>query len=138
MQAQLFGQAVVHAAVRGVQIRVHTDGGNVIFDEHRQKTAEPRIGPKRLHLALMPAHVHHRMVGYDELCPAVDSLLHHALGDIQRDHNALDLLLRVADEVADIVPVHRALARRPGKKALLDLTYRCHAPTLLFFFRALR
>ena len=43
----------------------------------------------------------------------------------------------VTDEMADVVPIHRALARRPGKQALLDLTYRCHAPTLLFFSRSL-
>ena len=132
------GKAVVHAAVRSVQIRVHTDGGNVVFDEHRQKSAEARVAAQGLHLALVPAHVHHRMVRHDELCAEVDGLSRHALGDIERDEHARDLPLRVADEVTDVVPIHRALARRPGKKALLDLMYRCHVPTLLFFSRSLR
>ena len=75
---------------------------------------------------------------HDQLCAAADRLLYYTLGDIERDYDALDLLLRITDEVADVVPVHRALSRRPGKQALLDLTYRCHVPTPLFFLRSLR
>ena len=110
---------------------MHADSGNVVFHKRRQKAAKARIAAQGLHFALVPANVHHRVVRHDEVCAEVNGLLHHALGNIKCDKNALDLPLGIADKMADIVPVHRALARRPGKKTLLHFTYGCHAPTPL-------
>lgn len=68
-QPQGLGQLIVDAALRRVQIGVHTDGGQVMAHQVRQKPPQTGVIPESLHLLLMPADVHHRVMCHDQVRP---------------------------------------------------------------------
>ena len=98
-------QTVVHAAVRRVQIGVHTARREAVPHEIAQKPSLHVVRAERLHL--VPRAVHHGMVRDDHLRAEGDRLLRNALRDVQRHEDPSDLLRRIADEQADVVPGHR-------------------------------
>ena len=82
LQPQGGGQRVVDAAGGHIQIRVHTDGGHVVFQQLQQQVPLGRVPPDGLHR--QPFAVHHRVVADDQLAAGGDGLVRHSLGDVQR------------------------------------------------------
>ena len=70
---------IVHAALGAVGVGMHTDHRNAVPDRVHQRTAGGVVRRDRMH-----GGENHRMVRHDKLCAAVDGLLHHTLGHIER------------------------------------------------------
>ena len=83
---------------------MHADGGEVPAHQRRQQPAEPRIVAQRLHLLLVPADVHDRVVCHDQLRAELRRLVRDGPRHVERDENPRDLAVRVADEQTHVVP----------------------------------
>ena len=102
-------QTVVHAAVRRVQIGVHTARREAVPHEIAQKPSLRVVRAERLHL--VPRAVHHGMVRDDHLRAEGDRLLRNALRDVQRHEDPSDLLRRIADVTDEAVEMRDSMIR---------------------------
>ena len=125
-KAQLLGQTVVDAALRRVQIRMHADDGQVLPHQAGQQTAQTGIVPQGLHFPLMPADVHHRVMGHDQVRPQLRCLRRHGGRYVQRHQHP----------PAHVVPALRRVRRRPVVQKLLNTLYCDHESASFFFSRA--
>ena len=57
----------------------------------------------------MPADVHQRMVGHDELAAQLFRFGDHILRHVQRHQHPLDLLIGAAFQMPHVVPIERKL-----------------------------
>ena len=135
-KAQLLGQTVVDAALRRVQIRMHADDGQVLPHQVRQKPPQTGVIPEGLHLPLVPADVHHRVMGHDQVRPLLCCLRRHGGGYVQGCQHPADLPVPPAHQQAHIVPALRRFPGSPGIQKGFDVPYRGHFSASFFFSRA--
>ena len=93
--------------------------------------AQIPVRPQGLHLTLMPADVHQRMVRDDQLAAQRFRLCHNILRDVQCHQNTLYLLSRIAFQMAHIIPVEGQFLRSKLEQRLFNLFNSWHDATPL-------
>ena len=105
------------------------DDGNVILDECCEETAQTAVRPQGLHLPLVPADIHERMMGYDELAALGLGLRRHGVRHVQGQEGIGHLCRRISQQQSHIVPIHGQLPGSQGEESGFNCLYRWHVAT---------